>query len=944
MTVVCIVGMHRSGTSMVARMLNLCGVELGNEKDLRPAAGDNPDGFWENINFIGINEKILSKLGASWDYPPILESGWETSSMFDECRQEAVSLINFMSSHPFWGWKDPRTSLTLPFWMELIPDLKMIICLRNPTEVAHSLAHRNNFSYKFSMDLWRDYNQALFSGITPENQLISHYESYFLEPQDELRRLVDFIGITSDDHSIKKACDSAMPSLRHNFSTIEGLITSVASPDVSRLYAEMCMQAGHVYWNPTQNKLQKLISTDGDDKYSLEDNLFLGLIKNNPTFHKLAEHLSKKEQKIQTLIAHIHEKDIQISAQSVEIRRFKALVAAPNQVLTLLSSIWTGFQIFVPPKSPQEQLARKFTKKLLKIYKYFKEERKYLSWINKYDPVLFQRNTQAASIRQKILISVLMPVYAPPLAFLDEAIKSVRSQLYPHWELCIVDDASPDPAIRALIERHASEDPRIRHAFREINGHISAASNSALKLATGDFIALLDHDDVLHPLALYYVAEEIDKHPDVEVIYSDEDKLSEEGRRVDPYFKPDFDYNLLLSQNMISHLGVYRTDTVRNAGGFRLGFEGSQDYDLALRVIEKIEPRQVRHIPHVLYHWRILEQSAASGMESKPYAYGAAMRALREHLARKNVDSTVEFALERHSYRVGYKLSEPVPSVEIVIHSQEPSKCLLHVINSILLNTQYPSYKISICMNYEMQDPGMLELWQKDRRVSIHQNTPDASPAQCYNQVVSASSGDYICIVDEKLDGFSAVWLVELLGGASQIGVGAIGPLLLNPDGSIFSSGLILMPNTLPEKLYSGASNDGRDLYGWHVIQRSFSAISGELLLFKRSHFEGVEGLDETISTGGLALLDLCLKFRRQGLQNVINPDIELLFQENSAPKGKNPSRDHSVIFTKDWHKLEERWRTWFEKDPAFSPNLDLKKGKIILARPPRVKDSWAEF
>ncbi|MFN2304404.1 MAG: glycosyltransferase family 2 protein, partial [Anaerolineales bacterium] len=250
-------------------------------------------------------------------------------------------------------------------------------------------------------------------------------------------------------------------------------------------------------------------------------------------------------------------------------------------------------------------------------------------------------------------ISILMPVYNPTLDYLDEAIQSVRNQVYPHWELCIADDASTQSGVHALIQSQIESDARIKVIFREQNGHISAASNSALALATGAYVALLDHDDRLHPLAILRVVQAINKNPQCEVIYSDEDKLTAKGKRIDPYYKSDFDYDLLLGQNMISHLGVYRTETVREVGGFRLSYEGSQDYDLVLRVIEKVNPHQIIHIPKVLYHWRISEQSVATNIGMKPYALDAGAHALRDHLKREKITASVE-TFRNFGYRIYY--------------------------------------------------------------------------------------------------------------------------------------------------------------------------------------------------------------------------------------------------------------------------------------------------
>jgi glycosyltransferase involved in cell wall biosynthesis len=232
------------------------------------------------------------------------------------------------------------------------------------------------------------------------------------------------------------------------------------------------------------------------------------------------------------------------------------------------------------------------------------------------------------------LISVLMPVYNPDPVHLAAALDSVLGQIYPHWELCIADDASTDPAVQRMLADYAGRDRRIRLVTRPVNGHISAASNSALELATGEFTALLDHDDLLPAHALYRVAAELGHHGETDLIYSDEDKVDDDGRRHEPHFKSDWNPELFLSQNMISHLGVYRTELMRRAGGFRLGFEGSQDWDLALRVAELGTPARIRHIPHILYHWRVYRTSGSFSTDHAAKAAEAGRRAVAEHLER----------------------------------------------------------------------------------------------------------------------------------------------------------------------------------------------------------------------------------------------------------------------------------------------------------------------
>ena len=350
----------------------------------------------------------------------------------------------------------------------------------------------------------------------------------------------------------------------------------------------------------------------------------------------------------------------------------------------------------------------------------------YSRWIRRFDRL---RARDRAAIREasarlsyRPLISVLMPVYNTDERWLAKAIGSVRKQLYTNWELCIADDASPDPTVGRVLRRFQSQDSRIKVVFRPVNGHISAASNSALELVTGEFIALFDHDDMLPVHALLAVVHELNRHPDADIVYSDEDRLDELGRRYDAFFKPDWNPELFRGQNIISHLGVYRTAAVRRVGGFRVGLEGSQDYDLALRVVEQTEPRNIRHIPHVLYHWRAIPGSAALGTGEKLYAHDAARRAVQEHLDRVGVRATVAPADHASFHqRVRYALPEPRPRVTIIIPTRDRVDLLARCVRSVISRSTYGSYDIVIIDNgsVEAATRAFFEELQADSRLTI---------------------------------------------------------------------------------------------------------------------------------------------------------------------------------------------------------------------------------
>ncbi|HJG21670.1 MAG TPA: glycosyltransferase, partial [Enterococcus durans] len=289
----------------------------------------------------------------------------------------------------------------------------------------------------------------------------------------------------------------------------------------------------------------------------------------------------------------------------------------------------------------------------------------YAEWITRHENIdLKSQQEQSKKFDYRPLISIAMPVYNVEIKWLEKCIDSVINQTYDNWELCISDDASTDPKIKKCLEAYEQKEPRIKVVFRKENGHISLATNSALEIATGEFIALLDNDDELPPHALFEVVKVLNERPELDVIYSDEDKIDAEGNRFDPHFKADWSPDTLMGNNYISHLGVYRSSIVKSLGGFRKGYEGSQDYDLVLRVTEQIPEDHIYHIDKVLYHWRTIPGSTASSGEAKSYIYDSGVKALTDALNRRGIKGTVHPGLISGFYEVTYEvLQEELVSV-----------------------------------------------------------------------------------------------------------------------------------------------------------------------------------------------------------------------------------------------------------------------------------------
>lgn len=520
------------------------------------------------------------------------------------------------------------------------------------------------------------------------------------------------------------------------------------------------------------------------------------------------------------------------------------------------------------------------------------------------------------------LISIIMPVYNPLLNHLGEALDSVLAQLYPDWELCLADDASTALGVRNLITEYTRKDARIKAVFRPVNGHISAASNSALELASGEFIALMDQDDLLPAHALYHVAIEINRHPDAGLFYSDEDKVNDDGQRLDPYFKPDWNPDLFCSHNLITHLAIYRTSLVREIGGFRQGYEGSQDYDLARRVIERITPAQIRHIPRVLYHWRIHDQStAAGGLSNKPYAYEAAQKTLNEYLAPRG--AYVEHGPFLGSYRVRYTIPQPVPLVSLIIPTRDGVDVLKACIESIRNKTTYPNWEILVVDNQSTAPLTLAYFAQlsHDERIRIIKYDAPFNYSDINNYAVQNAKGMLIGLINNDIEVITTDWLEEMVSHAMRPEIGAVGAKLLYPDGRIQHSGVILGLGGLAAHAHRFFDQDSHGYCGHASLVKNYSAVTGACLLVKKDLYEKIGGLDATNLTVAYNDVDFCLRLGELGYRNIYTP-YAILYHHESLTRGAEDTPEKIARFTAETRYMRERWGEMLDHDPAYNPNL----------------------
>ncbi|HDY7437546.1 TPA: glycosyltransferase [Vibrio vulnificus] len=567
----------------------------------------------------------------------------------------------------------------------------------------------------------------------------------------------------------------------------------------------------------------------------------------------------------------------------------------------------------------------------------------YGQWLEKYGQLSTEQTQQVVarieSLANKPKISVLMPVYNAPVGYLREAIESVCSQLYPEWELCIADDASPNQEVRDVLREYAQKDSRIKVVEREQNGHISEATNSALDVATGEFIALMDHDDKLPNDALYWVAETILANPEVALIYSDEDKITADGAtRYDPNFKSRWNPELLLNQNCISHLGVYKTDLAKEIGGFRKGFEGAQDWDFALRFTEKVEREHIIHIPRILYHWRAIEGSTAVDGDEKPYALVAGLKAVQEHCDRLKIDAEVVEHPERHYARVRYEIPTPQPMVSMIIPTRNGLDVLSVCIDSILEKTTYQNYEIIIVDNGSDCSDTLAYLEKLQHEHSHVVVLRDDSPfnySALNNKAAAIAKGDILALVNNDVEVITPDWLTEMVGHVIQPQNGAVGARLWYPDDTLQHGGVIMVGGVaghahkhLPKGLPGYACRA--------IVSQNYSAVTAACLLVRKEVFEQVGGLNEKDLTVAFNDIDFCLKVQEAGYLNVWTPYAELYHYE-SKTRGFEDTPEKKARFAKEVQYMRGRWANVLDADPYYNPNLTMAREDFSLAFERRV-------
>lgn len=572
----------------------------------------------------------------------------------------------------------------------------------------------------------------------------------------------------------------------------------------------------------------------------------------------------------------------------------------------------------------------------------------YQRWLEKEQANLKEPILESQLCKSRdILFSIIMPVYDPEPSFLKSAIESLIEQSYTNWQLCIVDDCSENPDIREMINYFSMNDSRIIVRYRTSRGHISQASNDALENVSGEFCILLDHDDLLPPYALSFLAREIELFPNTALIYSDEDKLysgstdlrgivdcDSAGCRYDPYFKPEWDSELLLTQNYISHLGIYRTDILKKIGGFRLGYEGAQDWDLVLRFSEQIEEHQIRHIPHVLYHWRATPGSISLGIDNKSYAYDAGFKVIVDTLNRRNIDAEVlNNPLDKASYRIKYS-PKNLPSPEIIIPTKDNLQFLKVCVNSILDTTCIENFNLTIVDNdsKKADTKEYLHSISKKAQVKILPYHGSFNYSAINNMAIANSNSNMIVLLNDDTEIINSEWLTELVSQAMRPEVGIVGARLLYADNTIQHAGIVLGIGGIANNAFQGFHVDSVGFQNRTRLTQQYSAVTGACMAFRKEIWQMVGGFDEINLPNSFNDVDFCLKVKKLGYKVIWTP-FASLYHHESQSRGKIDcwNQNDKTNFKIESQYISNKWGDLLRNDPAYHPNFNREKSNFWL-------------
>lgn len=528
------------------------------------------------------------------------------------------------------------------------------------------------------------------------------------------------------------------------------------------------------------------------------------------------------------------------------------------------------------------------------------------------------------------LISMVIPVYNISEKYLSECIESILSQTYSNFEICLVDDCSNKKETITTLNKYLKKDKRIKVKFREENGHISKSSNDAINMASGEFIGLMDNDDLLTENALYEVVKVLNNNPNLDMIYSDEDKIDLKGKRRDPHFKPDFSPDSLLSSNYICHFTVLRRDLVLKIGGFRIGYEGSQDHDLFLRFTEKT--KNIYHIKKVLYHWRMIPGSTAATIDSKNYAVERGKKSVEDALERRGIPAKVSIHEKIPYYMIDY-LYEDEPKISIIIPTRDHYDITKACIDSIYDKTLYKNFEV-IVVNNGSKEKETYELF--DNYANGYENfkvidyNDEFNYSIINNIAVEQCNGDYIVLLNNDTEVITPNWLNTMVGYAMQKHIGTVGVKLLYPDNTVQHGGIVMGIGGVAQHAFLEEPRESYGLYARLAIPYNVSGNTAACLMIEKSKYRQIGGLEEQLKVA-FNDVDLNLKAIDAGFYNIFLPQVELYHHESKS-RGLDTTTEKYKRFLQEQKFMENKWRKKLYNDPFYNTNFSMKKAFFLDA------------
>lgn len=565
--------------------------------------------------------------------------------------------------------------------------------------------------------------------------------------------------------------------------------------------------------------------------------------------------------------------------------------------------------------------------RIFKKQSFFYQQERYITWMKNNEPneqeLEKQRNTK---FEKNPKFSIVVPMYNTPKKYFEELVNCLLNQTYTNWELCLADGSEQkDDELNEIIEK----DKRIKYKFLNKNEGIAGNTNEALKMVTGDFILLLDHDDLLPVFCLYEIAKTINRNPEVEYIYTDEDKINEEkSKRCKPHFKPDFALDTLRSNNYITHLSIFKKELMNKLEGFKSSYDGAQDFDIIIRAIENTD--KIVHIPKILYHWRINENSTAMSSEAKPYAYEAGIRVIEDHLKRQGLKAKVTHGGDiKGVYEVQYEVTGN-PKISIIIPNKDGIKLLKRCINSILKLTTYNNYEIVIVENNSVKKQTFKyykEIEKQDKIRVITYPEKGFNYSKIINYGVKNCDSEFIVQLNNDTELLTKDWLQKFIGYAQRKDVGAVGARLYYKDKSIQHAGIEIGINGLAANLFVNTPRGMHAYFGRECTTRNVSAVTGACLFSKRQIYEEVGYMDEENFAVAFNDVDFCLKIREKGYLIVYNPYIEFIHYE-SKTRGYEDTPEKKARFERESMNFKNKWKDVLKNQDPYS-NINFSKDHV---------------